>query len=117
MLKTSAPTIDLYISSNSPSTCLIGTGNLCCVEITELLLQESTRPLEAHGYFESRLLSETLDDSIKAHRGDLFVWSSKVHKQNNLCAAYYGLLQLQSGSANANVAKHPLDFRLVVCAI
>jgi hypothetical protein len=114
---TSAPAIDLYVSSNSPSTCLIGVGDLCCVETTELLLQESTRPSEAHGYFESWLLFETLDDSFKAHRCDSFVWTPKVHKQNNLCAAYYGLVQLQSGSANANVAKHPLDFRLVVRSI
>jgi hypothetical protein len=87
------------------------------VEITELLLQESTRPSEAHGYFESWLLFETLDDSFKAHRRDLFVRAPKVHKQNYLGAAYDGLLQLQPGSADANVAKHPLDFRLVVCSM
>ena len=87
------------------------------MEITELLLQESTRPSEAHGYFESWLLSETLDDSFKTHRCDLFVWTPKVHKQDDFRAASYGLVQLQFGSANANVAKHPLDLRLVVCSV
>jgi len=87
------------------------------VEITELLLQESTRPSKAHGYFESWLLFEPLNDSFKADRCDLFVWSPKVHEQNNLGASYDGLLQLQCGSANSNVVKHPLDFRLVVGSI
>ena len=117
LLKTSAPTGDLYASSHSPSTCLSGVGNLRCLEIAELLLQKSPRPPEAHGYFESWLLFKTLDDSFKAHRCDLFIWSPKVHKQNDLCAAYYGFLQLQSGPTNAYVAKHPSDFRLVICSI
>jgi hypothetical protein len=87
------------------------------VEITELLLQESTRPSEAHGYFESWLLFETLDDPFKTHRCDVFVWTPKVHKQDDFRAASYGLVQLQFGSSNTNVAKHPLDLRLVVCSV
>jgi hypothetical protein len=87
------------------------------MEITELLLQEPTRPLEAHGNFESWLLMETLNESFKANRRNLFLRAPKVYKQTDLCAWRHGLLQHQLGPVNSNVVEHSLHFHLVVRSV
>ncbi len=80
-------------------------------------MKKPARSSEAHGYFKTWLFLEALDDTFKADRRDLFARSPKVHQERDLGATGHRLLQLQAGSANSNVIKHSLDFRIVVGSI
>jgi hypothetical protein len=110
-------TTDPGVPPNAPSTRSIRVGHLDPEQIAELVLLKSAGPTEAHGHLESGLLPETLNDSFKADRRDLFVRILKVHVQNDLCPWDQRLLQCYSRPADPNVVKHALHFCLVVWSI
>jgi hypothetical protein len=96
---------------------LISVGRLDPEQVTKLVLLKSAGPSEAHGHLEPGLLLETLDDSFKADRRDLFVRILEVYVQNDFCSRDQGLLQSYSRPADSNVVKHALHFCLVIWSI
>jgi hypothetical protein len=101
----------------SPLTCLISVRRFHPGQIAELVPLKSAGPSEAQGDLEAGLLSETLNDPFKADRCNSFVWSLKVHEQNNLCPGDNRLPQRYSCPTNSNVVKHALHFCMVAWSI
>src|SRR5579862_8289383 len=85
------------------SACVVGACNLQGVEIDDLLLQESARPLEIYGDLESRLFPETLDDAFKTDCRDLFVRVAKVCEQGDFGSGRHRLLERYSGPVDTDV--------------
>ena len=73
----SPPAVDVCLPQSSPSASFI---SATCVEIDDLLLQGTDHSSEVRGNFESRLLVNTLNDSIEANRRSLVVRAPKVCK-------------------------------------
>jgi hypothetical protein len=99
------------------SACSVGPVDLQRLEINDLLLQETSRPLEIDGNLKSWLFLEALHDSFKADRRNLFLGILEVRKECNFGAGRHRLLESHSGSIDANVMEHALHFYLVVLTI